>query len=133
MPSVLDTAGVNANKFSINTSDAGRELVVSLAKSGGLSHDDLLTIYRAITQPNPAGGVGRDAVSGNVKTGPDAFTFAGFGLAGDHDDDDVENVGGTTSPVFLRVQGTGAFTAGADFAGVTGVTATIVAIFQPRL
>lgn len=128
MPSVLDTAGVNANKFFINTSDAGRELVVSLAKSGGLSHDDLLTIYRAITQPTPAGGVGRDAVSGNVKTGPDAFTFAGFGTA-----DGTDFVSETTTPVFLRVQGTGTLTVGADFAGVTGVTATIVATFQPRL
>lgn len=126
MPSVLDTAGVNANKFFINTSDAGRELVVSLAKSGGLSHDDLLTIYRAITQP--VGPVTRDAVSGNVKTGPDAFTFAGFGTA-----DGTDFVSETTTPVFLRVQGTGTLTVGADFAGVTGVTAAIVATFQPRL
>jgi hypothetical protein len=119
MASVLSTAGVNANKFVINQSDAGRELVIKVTKdgSGNLTNDILLAVYRQLTV---AGGDGTGADS----DGPDAFTFAGFGTA-----DGSAFVSGTTTDVFFRIQGTG--TPKTDT--VSGATITVVATFVPAL
>lgn len=108
MPSVLDTAGVNANLFTINTSDAGRELVVKAAKTN-MVHADLLAVYRQLTV---AGGASKDA-----------FTFAGFGTA-----DGTNFVSGETDEVFFRIQGTGT----PDLTTASGVVLTVVATFAPR-
>lgn len=111
----------NFLKHFINTSDAGRELVVSVVKStGGNVTDAVLETLRAnITQ---AGGVAGELPA---DTG-DAFTIAAVGTA-----DGVDFVSGTTTAVFLRVQGTGTFDL-VDAAAGTGATVTVVATFQPR-
>jgi hypothetical protein len=119
MASVLSTAGVNANKFVINTSDAGRELVVKFALSN-MTDANLLAFYRAITQAGGSGG------TLPANTG-DAFTVAGFGTA-----DGSAFVSGTTDVVYFRVQGTGTFDT-TDAAAGTGATVTVEAVFTPAL
>lgn len=119
MASVLSTAGVNANKFVISQSDAGRELVVQFAKTN-MTNADLLAFYRAITQ---AGGV---AGTLPADTG-DAFTVAAFGTA-----DGSAFESGVTDNVFFRVQGTGSFNT-TDAAAGTGATVTVLATFAPAL
>jgi len=119
MASVLATAGVNANKFVISQSDAGREFVVSFAKSN-MTNDDLLAFYRAITMAGGSGG----ALQSNQG---DAFTVAGFGTV-----NGTAFVSGTTDEVFFRCQGTGTFDT-TDAAAGTGATVTIIAVFQPAL
>jgi hypothetical protein len=108
------TVGANYNKFVINTSDAGRELVLSATKTD-MTDADLLAVYRQLTQ---AAGDG----SGTDTDGADAFTFAGFGTA-----DGTAFVSGTTDVVFFRVQGTGT----ANTTTVSGVALAVVAIFAP--
>jgi hypothetical protein len=120
MASVLSTAGVNANKFTIAQSDAGRELVISVTKSGSgnLTNDILLAVYSQLTL---AGGSG----SGSDINGPDAFTFAGFGTA-----NGSAFVSGTTTVVFFRIQGSGGTP---DTTTVDGATIAVVATFTPAL
>jgi hypothetical protein len=120
MASVLSTQGVNANKFTISQSDAGRELVISVTKSsaGNLTNDILLGVYRQLTQ---AGG----DKSGNDRDGTDAFTFAGFGTA-----DGSAFVSGTTTVVFFRIQGSGGVP---NLTAVADATLATVATFTPAL
>jgi hypothetical protein len=122
MADVYSTAGVNARKFTINTSDAGRELVVKIVKSGSGNITDavLYSIYNNITL---AAGVAGTLPADNG----DAFTVAGFGTA-----NGSAFVSGTTTTVFMRVQGTGTFST-VDAAGDTGATVTVEAVFQPAL
>lgn len=112
MPSLINNSdnlidiAANYEKFIINTSDAGHEIVVSATKAGGFLDRDLLEVYRQLTL---AGGDG----SGSDGDGPDAFTFAGFGTAdGTFQKDDttgiIENGAGTTlTTVYFRIQGSG--------------------------
>ncbi len=109
MASVLSTAGVNANKFAISQSDAGRELVVSASKTN-VTHDELLAVYRQLTIAG--GGAG------------DAATVAAVGTA-----DGSAFVSGTTDVVYFRVQTTGT----PNLTTVSGVTLATVAIFAPAL
>jgi hypothetical protein len=115
------TVGANFNKFSISQSDAGRELIVKIAKTD-ITHAELSTIINAITV---SGGDG----TGSDQNGPDAFTVAAVGTA-----NGAAFVSGTTDVVFLRLQGTGTYTPdGSDAHGVTGAVTTIEAVFTPRL
>ncbi len=114
------TVAANFNKFVINTSDAGRELIVKVALSN-MTNANLLAIYRAITS---AGGDG----SGTDTGGPDAFTVAGFGTA-----DGSAFVSGTTDVVFFRVQGAGGTFNTTTAAAGTGATVTVEAVFTPAL
>lgn len=116
MADVYSTVGVNANKFVINTSDAGRELVVSASKTN-MVDADLLAVIRQLTV---AGG----DRSGTDTNGPDAFTIAGFGTA-----DGSAFVSGTTDAVYFRLQGTGT----PNLTEVSGVTLALVAVFAPAL
>jgi hypothetical protein len=121
MASVLSTAGVNSRKFAISQSDAGREIIVKVAKTD-MTDAELYTIYNAITV---SGGSG----NGSDIDGPDAFTVAGFGTA-----DGSAFVSGTTDVVFFRLQGTGTYTPdSSDAHGVTGAVTTIEAVFRPAL
>jgi len=114
------TVGANFNKFSISQSDAGREIIVKIAKTN-ITHAELSTIINAITV---SGGDG----TGTDQNGPDAFTVAAVGTA-----DGSAFVSGTTDNVFLRLQGTGTYTPDAsDAHGVTGAVTTIEAVFRPR-
>jgi hypothetical protein len=114
--------GANYNKHVISTSDAGRELVIKVVKSGSgnLTDANLTSIRNAITQ---AGGS-----AGTLQSNQgDAFTVAAVGTA-----DGSAFVSGTTTTVFMRVQGTGTFDT-TDAAGATGATVTVEATFTPAL
>jgi len=121
------TVGANYNKFVINTSDAGREQIVKVSADAGMTNNELLAIYRALTL---AGGDG----TGADYDGPDAFTIAAVGTAAG-----AAFVSGTTQVVFLRVQGTGTLSTSAlktaaeaaDSGTSTTFTITVEAVFQP--
>jgi len=102
MPTVTNP---NYNKFTINTSDAGRELVVSASKTN-MTDADLLAVYRQLT------------------TSPDVGTFAGFGTA-----DGSAFESGVTDVVYFRLQTTGT----PNLTTVSGVTLAAVAVFAPAL
>jgi hypothetical protein len=116
-----DAIASNFNKFNISQSDAGRELVISATKSGGLLDADILAVYRQLTV---AGGAGKDAA-----------TVAAFGTAnGTFQKDAITGLyengaGDTLTVVYFRVQTTGT----PDTTTVSGVTLATVAIFAPAL
>lgn len=116
------TFGQNVGKHVINQADVGRELIVKIVKSGSgnITDANLTSIRNAITQ---AGGV---AGALPASTG-DAFTVAAFGTAAG-----AAFVSGTTTTVFMRVQGTGTFDT-TDAAAGTGATVTVEAVFAPAL
>jgi hypothetical protein len=106
------TVGANYNKFAINTSDAGRELIISLTKTD-MTDADVLAVYRQLTL---TGGDGTGADVG----GPDAGTWAGFGTA-----DGTAFVSGTTDLAYIRLQTTGTPLT----TTVSGVALAVVATF----
>lgn len=116
MPDLYSTVGVNAKKFVISQSDAGRELVVSASKTN-MTNADLYAVMQYMTTAHGVDG-----------SGDSAFTIAGFGTA-----DGSAFVSGTTDVVYFRLQGTGDFTAADQDAGVSGMTVAVVAVFQPAL
>jgi hypothetical protein len=121
MPSLIDdfvndptltNVAQNYLKHVISQSGVGRELIVKVAKTN-ITDVELETIIRAITTTGGANA--------------DAFTVGALGTA-----DGSAFVAGTTDVVFLRLQGTGTYTADAsDAHGVTGAVTTIEAVFQP--
>jgi len=122
------TVGANYNKFAINTSDAGRELIVKVSADAGILHTELLALYRTLTLAAGTPGYATPDLNG-----PDAFTSAAVGTA-----DGTAFVSGTTTVVFLRAQGTGtvstaALKAAAEAAdgNATTFTVTVEAVFQP--
>jgi hypothetical protein len=107
----------NFLKHVINQADVGRELFISVTKSGsGNVTNDVLIAVRA--QLTLAGGDG----TGSDSDGPDAFTIAAIGTA-----DGSAFESGTTTVVFMRVQGTGT----PNLTTVSGATLATVAVFQP--
>jgi hypothetical protein len=115
--STVATLPDNYLKHVINQADVGRELIISVTKSGsGNVTNAILEAVRA--QLTLAGGDGTGADS----DGPDAFTVAAIGTA-----TGVPFVSGTTTAVYMRVQGTG--TPKLDTVG--GATLAVVAVFQP--
>lgn len=117
MADVYSTVGVNAKKFVISQSDAGREIVVKVAKNN-MTDAELYTIMNYLTTSH-----------GDNGSGDSAFTVAAVGTA-----DGSPFVSGTTDVVFLRLQGTGEYTVdGSDAHGVTGAATTIEAVFKPAL
>ena len=120
--STVATFGANFGKHRINQADVGRELIVKVVKSGsGNITDAVLTeIRNAITLAGGSGG-SLPSITG------DAFTVAAVGTA-----NGAAFVSGTTTTVFMRVQGTGTFDT-TDAAGSTGATVTVEAIFTPAL
>jgi len=113
------TFGANFGKHVINQADVGRELIISVTKSGsGNVTNDVLAAVR--NQLTLAGGDN----SGTDQNGPDAFTVAAIGTA-----TGAAFVSGTTTVVFLRVQGTGT----PNLTEVSGATLAKVAEFVPAL
>lgn len=107
----------NYGKHVINQSDVGRELIISVVKSGsGNLTDAILTAVRA--QLTLAGGSG----NGSDTNGPDAFTVAAVGTA-----DGSAFVSGTTTTVYFKAQGTGT----PNTTTVDGAALTVVATFVP--
>lgn len=111
--------GDNYLKFSLNQADVGREAIVSVTKSGSgnITHAVLNAVIAQLTKAQGSG-------NGSDKDGPDAFTVAAVGTA-----DGSAFVSGTTTVVYLRVQGTGTI----DTTTASGATIAVVAYFQPRL
>ena len=117
--STVATLTTNFGKHVINQADVGRELIISVTKSGsGNVTDAVLTAVR--NQLTKAGGDG----TGTDVGGPDAFTIAAVGTA-----DGSAFVSGTTTVVYLRVQGTGT----PNTTTVSGATLAVVATFTPAL
>lgn len=108
------TFGANNYKHGISTSDAGRTIIVSLA-GVNLTDADLASVIGYLTTSHGASGAGDSS-----------FTVAGVGTA-----DGTPFVSGTTDTVFLRIQGTGDFTAATADMGITDLVVSIVAIFTP--
>ena len=112
----------NYEKFKNNQADVGREAIVSVTKSGSgnVTHAVLKEVIANLTL---SGGDG----SGTDTGGPDAFTVAAMGTA-----NGAAFNSGTTTVVYLRVQGTGTIDTTAA-AGSSGATVAVVAYFQPAL
>jgi hypothetical protein len=126
--------GANFEKHFISQSDAGRELIVKISANAGILESELLAALRYMTALSPTNAVTRDAIIGNVRTGPDVFTIAAVGTANGGD-----FTAGTTTAVFVRAQGTGTLNAAgvkaaAEAADANGTTFTVTteAVFQPR-
>ena len=117
------TFGANAYKNRISQSDAGREIVLSLASNSTINDAELNAAISEVTRSQ-----------GSAGSGDSAFTVAAVGTA-----DGSAFVAGTTTDVFLRVQGTGDLTVASVKAAAEGVTGgnattftvTIPAIFTP--
>jgi hypothetical protein len=115
----IATFGANNYKHTINQADVGRELIISVTKSGsGNITEAVLAAVR--NQLTLAGG----DRSGTDTNGPDAFTVAAVGTA-----TGAAFASGTTTVVFLRVQGTGT----PNLTEVEGATLAKVAEFVPAL
>jgi hypothetical protein len=112
------TVGANYEKFVNAQSDVGRELIISVTKSGAgnLTHAVLKGVYNQLTQ---AGGDG----TGTDVGGPDAFTLSSIGTA-----NGSAFVSGTTTVVYLKAQGTGT----PNTTTVDGATIAVVATFAPN-
>jgi hypothetical protein len=115
--------GANNYKNAINQADVGRELIVKIVGNAGMVDAELNAAIARITTSQ-----------GSAGAGDSAFTVAAVGTA-----DGTAFVSGTTTTVFLRVQGTGALTTAAVVTaaeaavggGATTFTVTIEAIFTP--
>jgi hypothetical protein len=106
----------NNYKFGINQADVGRELIVKVYDSNSALTDATLgQVVAYLTTTHGTNG-----------SGDDAFTVAAVGTA-----DGSAFVSGTTDTVFLRVQGTGAFTAATADMGISGIAVSVEAIFTP--
>ena len=113
------TFGANFGKHSLSQSDVGRELIISVTKSGsGNVTDAVLTAVRGQLTLAAGDGTGTDV------GGPDAFTIGAVGTA-----DGSAFVSGTTTVVFMRVQGTGT----PNLTTISGATLAQVCEFEPRL
>ena len=115
--------GANNYKNVISTSDAGRELIVSIASNSTINDAELNAAIAEITRSQGVNG-----------SGDSAFTVAGVGTA-----TGVAFVSGTTATVFLRCQGTGDLTVadiksaaeGATGGGSGTFTVSVIAHFTP--
>jgi hypothetical protein len=119
----LSQLGANNYKNAINQADVGRELIVKISANAGIIDLELNAAIARITTSQ-----------GSAGAGDSAFTVAAVGTA-----DGSAFVAGTTTVVFLRVQGTGDLTVSAVKAAAEGVTGgnattytvTTEAIFTP--
>lgn len=111
------TVGANYEKFVNSQTDVGRELIISVTKSGGgnLTHAVLRAVLDQLTL---AGGSG----NGSDTNGPDAFTVSAVGTA-----NGAAFQSGTTTVVFVKAQGTGT----PNTTTVSGATLAVVATFAP--
>jgi hypothetical protein len=115
--------GANNYKHVINQADVGRELIVKVSGNAGMLNLELDAAIQYITTSH-----------GSAGSGDSAFVVAAVGTA-----DGTAFVSGTTTDVFLRVQGTGDLTVasvkaaaeGAVGGNATTFTVTIPAVFTP--
>jgi hypothetical protein len=118
MPTLTGSIVANYKKHFISTSDAGRTLIVSVTKSGSGNVTDTV-LEAVIGQLTQAQGVSNPG----DKNGPDSFTIAGVGTA-----TGADFASGTTTVVYLKVQGTGT----PNLTEVEGATLAKVCEFTPR-
>jgi hypothetical protein len=109
------TFGANSLKHVINQADVGRELIVKVSGNAGMLNLELDAAIQYITTSH-----------GSAGSGDSAFVVAAVGTA-----DGTAFVSGTTTDVFLRVQGTGDLTVATVNALTGSPTVTIEAIFTP--
>lgn len=113
----------NNYKNVLNQADVGRELIVKISANAGMLDSELNAAIAYITTSHGASGAGDSA-----------FVVAAVGTAAG-----AAFVAGTTTVVFLRVQGTGDLTVASVKAAAEAVlpdtgttfTVTIEAIFAP--
>ena len=104
----------NNYKHVISTSDAGTTVIVKLAGTD-LTDANLSAVIAYLTTSHGVDGAGDSA-----------FTVAGVGTV-----DGTAFVSGTTDNVFLRIQGTGDYTAATADMEIGGLTVSTIAIFKP--
>jgi hypothetical protein len=104
----------NNYKHGISTSDAGTTIIVSLAGTN-LTDANLSSVIAYLTTSHGSSG-----------SGDSAFTVAGVGTV-----DGSAFVSGTTDTVFLKIQGTGDYTAATADQEIGGLTVSTIAIFKP--
>jgi hypothetical protein len=111
------TVGANYEKFVNAQSDVGRELIISVTKSGGgnVTHAVLQAVLNQLTL---TGGDG----TGTDVGGPDAFTVNAIGTA-----NGAAFESGTTTVVLIKAQGTGT----PNLGSISGATLATVATFAP--
>ena len=116
------TVGANYEKFQINTSDAGKEIIIKITMDDDgtptvITTEGALAAYRQLTQAN-GDGLGNPVLTA---PGKDAGTFAAFGTADGKRVVDVNGdlkeqtinidgefvVGANVNEVFVRLQTTG--------------------------
>jgi hypothetical protein len=114
--SATTTLGANNYKNVISQSDAGTTLIVSVAKSGGITDANLNSIINNYMT----------VAHGVAGTGDSAFTVAGIGTA-----DGTPFVAGSTETVYLRLQGTGDLTVADADLSISGYAVALVAVFKP--
>ena len=123
MPALTGTVVANYLKHVINQADVGRELIVKIVSSTSINDAELSAAINYITTAHGSSG-----------SGDSAFTVAALGTA-----TGAAFESGTTTTVFLRVQGTGDLTVasvksaaeGAAGGGAGTFTVSIEAVFQP--
>ena len=108
------TYGANALKTAISTSDAGTTVIVSLAGSN-LTHADVASVIAYLTTSHGVSG-----------SGDSAFVVAGVGTV-----DGSAFVTGVTDTVFLKIQGTGDYTAATADMEIGALTVSTIANFKP--
>lgn len=114
MADLTNTIVANNYKKFVNANGInGKTLIVSVSKTN-ITDAELSTIVNQMTLAQGVDG-----------EGDSAFTVAGFGTA-----TGAQFQSGVTDVVYVALQGTGELTAGADYAGVTGATVAVVAIFD---
>jgi hypothetical protein len=108
------TYGSNALKTAISTSDAGTTIIVKLAGTN-LTDTDVASVIGYLTTSHGASGAGDSS-----------FTVAGVGTV-----DGTAFVSGETDNLFLKIQGTGDYTAATADMEIGGLTVSTIAIFKP--
>ena len=93
----------------------GRTLIVSVAKTGGITDANLNTIINYMTSAHGVSG-----------SGDSAFTVAGLGTA-----DGSAFTAGSTETVYVALQGTGDLTVADADCGISGYSVALVAVFAP--
>jgi hypothetical protein len=135
------TVGANYEKFQINTSDAGKEVIIRIHRDGtDLTTANVLAAYRQLTQ---AAGPGTGVPVLVDANGADAGTFAAFGTA---DGTRVQDVAGTLredtgnavpanedaiTSVFVRLQTTGLPRIQDIVVAGDDIEFEVIAVFQP--
>ena len=120
MADLISTIGQNYLKHSIAQSGVGEEKIMKIVGAAAMVDADLDAMIKYITTSH-----------GSAGTGDSAHTIGGLGTA-----DGSAFESGTTTTVFLRVQGTGDVTeasvkAAGDAVGNTTFTVTTEAVFKP--